>query len=258
MLYKRNEIWWCKFRVDGEVQRHSTRTRNRAEAEVEAARLRLASCAPRGQGCRLSQLAAADVARAEGEAVTPRHIKELEYCWGHLLSYFGPDFDPALMTYDLAQEFIYVMRKAGFRGQSIRRYTQRHLRHIWGTLADKSDRRAAQDLLGHTTERMTMNYLHSTPSTLAEASRSATAALVGGHKGWAQGYLDKVLLVENKHGDQSVAGVAQLVEHQPSKENLHNDYSNLRPFTDHADRIEPGESNEAEHKAGHNGPGRGR
>lgn len=59
-------------------------------------------------------------------------------------------------------------------GQNI---TLRDLRHVVATLAEKHDRKAAQDLLGHTTERMTQRYLHSDSERLAAAAEAVTAGL---------------------------------------------------------------------------------
>jgi integrase len=71
---------------------------------------------------------------------------------------------------------IAAARRIGYN----RTVTLRDLRHVFATIAEQHDRKAAQDALGHTTERMTSRYLHSDPSRLAAIGAVVSLAFKGG------------------------------------------------------------------------------
>jgi integrase len=79
------------------------------------------------------------------------------------------------------RSMVAAARRIGY-GRTI---TLRDLRHVFGTIAERSDRKAAQDALGHTTERMTARYLHSDEQRLAAVGAAVAAAIGGGHRGGA-------------------------------------------------------------------------
>ncbi len=127
MLYKRDEIYWTKFKAGGEIHRLSCRTGNRAAALVEAARLkveyaqRFAGARRRQGGCHLSQLAAADLQRALAAGVDKdTRIKTLEWTWQQLLQHFGASCDPERITYDDVEIYIASRRN----GRQVRRKIQ--------------------------------------------------------------------------------------------------------------------------------------
>lgn len=382
MFYWRGGVLWVKFKCGGKLYRESTGTADRARAEIEAARLRLKYNSgkprtPRGQRATLTQVSAADIARAEGDQVTASQAKTLRYLWSHALAYFGPDSDPADVDFERVEAYVHARRAAGQRGQSITREVQclkrglkiaarrgwvdavpvdwpriksdppdvaragkwvpvevirdwleameplarlhaagvgatglraeemlrgspdwlrepppgvdaaavvlvpaeasknrkpraipvdawtaellltywafpdrpkshrrardtarraigypvkitlRDLRHVCATLAEKRDRKAAQDLLGHTTERMTQRYLHSTPERLA----AVTAAVVDGLGIGGRGHkLGGTILdgIEKAGGRRGFRTPDPLRVNPASR----SDYSNLRSVSD--------------------------
>jgi integrase len=126
MLYKRGDIWWTQFKSGGERVRHSCGAGDRKAALVEAARLKVeyARVAPRRGACQMSQLAAADIARARGDGVVDAWAQTLENVyWRNLLKHFGADRDPGTLTYDEVDGYVGVRRRKD-RGQTVRREIQ--------------------------------------------------------------------------------------------------------------------------------------
>lgn len=78
-----------------------------------------------------------------------------------------------------------TMVAAARRAKLARAPTLRDLRHTFATLADSTDRKATQDALGHSSERMTGRYLHSTMARIAKVG-AAVASKLGGHMRGAQ------------------------------------------------------------------------
>lgn len=116
--------WNARFKAHGKLERESTGTRDRAAAEVIAAKLRLTAGAPkppRGQRATLAQVSAADIARAEGEQVTALRIESLERLWRHVLRHFGESSDPADLNRANLEAYVHARRAAGSKGQSVRR-----------------------------------------------------------------------------------------------------------------------------------------
>lgn len=135
MLYKRGKIWWVRFKSKGVPIRESTGESDRAKAEVEAARIRIAEDKRpgigRGQRATLEQVSAADIARAEDDRVTQDQITAIERQWRHVLAHFGATSDPAKIDYRAIEDYLrvrksqtYAKAKNAYRGQSLRREVQ--------------------------------------------------------------------------------------------------------------------------------------
>lgn len=178
MLYKRGRTWWVKFKINGRTIRKSCGTSDRAAAAVESARLRVkeADSGRRGPGCRMSELAAADIYRAKNESTDPLWPKALSYYWRNVLTHFGADQDPETIGAHEVKAYIYARRAAGCRNQTIRRELQAlrrgialmlergriaHSLQVWPKL--KSDPKGAQAGQWHDPALIAVWMRHLTP-----------------------------------------------------------------------------------------------
>ena len=124
MLYQRGTTWWTQFKHAGKTIRKSCGTSDRRAAAIEAARIRVEyvdSSAPPTKGCKLEQLAGADILRAQQTVSNPSSVTALEYSWRQLLVHFGSDCDPEQIDYDMMTDYVQARRGQGAKGQTIRR-----------------------------------------------------------------------------------------------------------------------------------------
>ena len=66
------------------------------------------------------ELGAADIAEAEGKALSPGYRRALEIYWRHLIAHYGTEATLASITYESVRGYEAARRKAGVRGQTIR------------------------------------------------------------------------------------------------------------------------------------------
>ena len=96
MLFRRGKTWYVEFERGGKRQRFSTGTRNRREAEIEAARLRVSVARNvdrrsrrRGAAQTLMEAASKDIRAAEDRQLSRGMIGSLEAIWKALLGELG-------------------------------------------------------------------------------------------------------------------------------------------------------------------------
>jgi len=128
-------VWWTYFRVGGKRHRVSTGERDRDAAEAAALRLREAVLTSagrpgRGEGHDLAELGGLDAERAAAGGVGERQKESIEACWGHVVDVLGAQTDPKTVTFDTLETYIATRRRAGARGQSIRKEVQALVRGL--------------------------------------------------------------------------------------------------------------------------------
>lgn len=120
-LYKhpQSSLYWCRFKINGQEIRKSTRTPDRRAAQVEERRLRAyyESKAPRRRpsGIRIiADLGGLDGQRAAAEGATADHIEALEWQWLQIVKHFGADTDiRKVYEYKALEQFLIARRAAG-------------------------------------------------------------------------------------------------------------------------------------------------
>lgn len=135
-LYKQptSSVWWCQFRVAGQLVRRSTGETDRVAAEREERRLRsqreqAAPVKRRGVGT-IHDLGVEDVARAEAEGGTSSWVERVETFWDKIEFHFKPSTDPIKITATDVLAFVADRRSSGVKGQTIRRELQALLRGL--------------------------------------------------------------------------------------------------------------------------------
>ena len=129
-LYKRkgSAVWWCRFQVAGHEIKRSTRTEDRRAAAVEERRLRslYEAQAPRRRAAgrlTLADLGGKDCARAEAAGATPEHVETLASQWEAVVTFFGADALPTVISHDSVEGYI-ISRRKSVTGQTIIREVQ--------------------------------------------------------------------------------------------------------------------------------------
>lgn len=136
-LYQRAEdpegAWWYDFRVSGVRHRRSTGSSVREVAEDIALRARELAQAEAAQRAKLdpgagtvdlARLGGLDLTRAISRGVTASQQRSIMGCWKSLTRVLGAERRPDTIDYDLCQSYIAERRRAGVRGQSIRKELQ--------------------------------------------------------------------------------------------------------------------------------------
>ena len=125
--HEQSKFWWCRFKVRGRTYRLSTEeTDRRTAAQKERAiRAEIEAASPRASGLgTLEELRDADMERARQVGATAIWVTTVEQRWDQVFGVLGANTAPADVTKPMLDEYIGTRRKAGIRGQTIRRELQ--------------------------------------------------------------------------------------------------------------------------------------
>lgn len=130
MLYRQRDstVWWTQFKHAGRRYRLSTGCRAKAQAAVEARRLRAeieANNGPGGrQGVTLAVLEELHIERIRHKGLQPRRVDDVTNMWNHLEKILGEHRDVSTLTAADIESYEGARRSEGAKGQTIRRETQ--------------------------------------------------------------------------------------------------------------------------------------
>jgi integrase len=135
--------------------------------EVKRLKWSWVKLAPQGSPCRYLLQVPAEGAKTRTARMIPLPTAAFEILRGRRVPDDGPIFGGV-------KDHKTCYRAAARRSGYDKRITLRDLRHFYATHADwlAGDRRSAQELLGHTSEQMTANYLHSTSERLGKVAHT--------------------------------------------------------------------------------------
>lgn len=129
MLYKRGNIWWVKFRHNGESIRASTGERARQKAAKKARQIQAAhekDAGPKGRQSLLTvgDLETLDLERSASSGHGPRRAHTIEGLWSPVFDFFGRHAPIESIELPHLTDYEAWRRRDDIRGQTIRREMQ--------------------------------------------------------------------------------------------------------------------------------------
>jgi integrase len=128
-LFKKpdSQFYHTRFYIRGQEFKVSTGETDIRRAAQAGARIRQKALAeteerPSGLGS-IGALSAEDTAETIDRGVSQVQIDNVKQRWKRILAWLGSDTPPSAITGELLQRFVNERRRAGLRGQSIRKYT---------------------------------------------------------------------------------------------------------------------------------------
>lgn len=147
MLYRRGDVWWVRFELNGVRRYLTTGKRDRREAEKEARRLRVEAEQREGQqrtagrpcGVTLEALEALDLARVQDEGLGDEssiRYRTVEGLWRPMLAAMGATRNVERMTVGDVVAYIGARRKT-VKGQTVKREVEALVRALRLAKRDK-------------------------------------------------------------------------------------------------------------------------
>lgn len=133
-IYKRGNVFWCQFYVNGKLHRQSTEQVDRKDAErhERAIRAKAEANAPKvrkGVGT-LKDLSDADIQRVKTGKRDAGHIRRIQDIWKELHYAFGENSDPIAITSSAVFKYVEERQSLNLKNQSIRRELQALMRAL--------------------------------------------------------------------------------------------------------------------------------